>query len=114
MTFCCWILSCLVLTSSYSGCLHSLMAIPSKVKPIDTINELAIAQREGKIQVIAVENSVFYIELKVNKSYITKYFLKLYCVNFLINHCKLKTISNKTVVQLSYKSRHLFYVFFYE
>jgi hypothetical protein len=46
--FCSWLLACLVLTSSYSGCLHSLMAFPSNVKTIDTITELSIAQKKGE------------------------------------------------------------------
>jgi len=62
---CCWLLACLVLTSSYGGCLYSLMAVPSHVKTIDTINELAIAQRAGKIQVTATASSSYYHSLKV-------------------------------------------------
>ncbi len=62
-----WILACLVLRSSYSGCLHSLMAFPSRMKTINTIEELAIAQRNGEIQTIT-GYSLFYDLLKVTKS----------------------------------------------
>ncbi len=60
-----WLLACLVLTSSYSGCLHSLMAFPLHIKTINTINELAIAQRNGEIQAIATGSSAYFHALKV-------------------------------------------------
>jgi len=63
--FSCWLLSCLVLTYSYSGCLHSLMAFPSKFNTIDTIEELSIAQRNGQIQVTDTEAGIYYQSLKV-------------------------------------------------
>jgi hypothetical protein len=37
-----WLLACLVLTFSYSGCLHSLMAFPLRMKTLNTIEESAI------------------------------------------------------------------------
>ena len=46
-----WILTCLVLTKSYSQCLYSLMAVPLKTKTIDTIQELADALKQNKISV---------------------------------------------------------------
>ncbi|CAG2114560.1 unnamed protein product [Medioppia subpectinata] len=61
---CFWLLACLVLTASYSGCLYSLMAIPSRAKPINTINELADAQRRGEIQVTAIGGSSYFDSLK--------------------------------------------------
>jgi len=64
---CSWLLECIVLTSSYSGCLFSLMAISSSLKTIDTIHELAIEQRNGRIQVTATEKSVYFQSLKVSK-----------------------------------------------
>jgi hypothetical protein len=64
---CFWLLSCLVLTSSYSGCLHSLMAFPSKMKTIDTITDLAIAQTNGEIQVTVIKSSSYLQSLKVWK-----------------------------------------------
>jgi hypothetical protein len=60
-----WLLACLVLISSYSGCLHSLMAFPSRIKTINTIEELAIAQRNGEIQTISTESSLNFHLLKV-------------------------------------------------
>ncbi len=60
-----WLLGCLVLTFSYSGCLHSLMAFPSRMKTINTIEELAIAQRKGEIQTISKETSLALHLLKV-------------------------------------------------
>jgi hypothetical protein len=60
-----WLLACFVLTSSYSGCLHSLMAFPSKIKTINTIEELANAQRNREIQVIVTENFMYFHLLKV-------------------------------------------------
>jgi len=41
------------------------MTIPPKIKTIDTLKNLAIAQRKGKIEVIANENSAYYQSLKV-------------------------------------------------
>ncbi|XP_054163758.1 ionotropic receptor 25a-like, partial [Oppia nitens] len=46
-----WILSSFVLTSSYSQCLYSLMAIPLKEQTIETIEELAVALKSRKIRV---------------------------------------------------------------
>ncbi len=60
-----WFLACLVLTSSYSGCLHSLMAFPSKIKTINTIEELANAQRNREIQVTATESILYFTLFKV-------------------------------------------------
>ncbi len=60
-----WLLACLVLTSGYGGCLHSLMAFPSRVKTINTIEELLIAQRVGQIHVISLESGSYYVALKV-------------------------------------------------
>jgi hypothetical protein len=51
-----WMIAVLVLTSSYAGCFYSLMAFPSQVKTIDTITELAIAQKNGEIQVITTDS----------------------------------------------------------
>jgi hypothetical protein len=62
---CCWLLSCIVLTSSYSGSLYSLMAFPSYSKTIDTLVKLSIDQKNNEIQVIAVENTIYYEYLKV-------------------------------------------------
>jgi hypothetical protein len=59
-----WLLACLVLRSSYSGCLHSLMAFPSRMKMINTIEELAIAQNNGEIQTITGDSMSFQL-LKV-------------------------------------------------
>jgi hypothetical protein len=64
---CCWLLTCLVLTASYSGCLYSLMAVPSKIKTIDTLKELANAQRNGLIQVTCIGDSSYYESLMVFK-----------------------------------------------
>jgi len=58
-------LACVVLTTSYGGCLYSLMAVPSRVKTIDTVTELAIAQTNGQIQVIANEKTSDYYLFKV-------------------------------------------------
>jgi len=66
LLLCSWLLACVVLTTSYGGCLYSLMAIPSRKKPIDTVMELAIAQTNGKIQVIAVGKAAYYNLLKVS------------------------------------------------
>ncbi len=71
--FCSWLLACLVLTSSYSGCLHSLMAFPSNVKTIDTITELSIAQKNGEIELMATKDSSDYYSLKVNILFILNY-----------------------------------------
>jgi apolipoprotein N-acyltransferase len=59
-----WLMACLVLRTSYSGCLHSLMAFPSRIKTIDTIEELAIAQKYGEIQTIT-GFALFFQSLKV-------------------------------------------------
>ncbi len=60
-----WLLACLVLTFSYSGCLHSLMAFPSRMKTINTIEELAIAQKNGEINTISTGTSSYFHLLKV-------------------------------------------------
>jgi hypothetical protein len=62
-----WLLAFLVLRSSYSGCLHSLMAFPSRMKTIDTITELANAQKNGEIQT-STEYPLVYQLLKVKRS----------------------------------------------
>jgi len=72
LLFCIWLLACLVLTTGYSGCLYSLMAVPSRVKTIDTFIELAMAQKNGQIQVTAVEKSVHFPSLKVSSFFIYK------------------------------------------
>ena len=64
-----WLLACLVLTSSYSGCLYSLMAIPTKANPINDLNQLAAEQRKGQIQVTAIANSSYFECLKVFEFY---------------------------------------------
>jgi len=69
LVLCCWLLACIVLTSSYSGCLYSLMTYPPRIKTIDTLINLAIAQRNGEIQVIANENSSYGQWLKVQFFY---------------------------------------------
>jgi ABC-type amino acid transport substrate-binding protein len=63
---CVWLLAYLILRSSYSGCLYSLMTIPLHVKTIDTITELSIEQKSGRIQVIASRGSIHFQELKVS------------------------------------------------
>jgi len=70
--FSCWLLACLILTSSYSGCFHSLMAFPSRMNTIDTIKELSIAQSNGLIQVTATKASAYFQSLKVFVMFITK------------------------------------------
>jgi hypothetical protein len=60
-----WLMACLVLTSSYGGCLYLLMAFPSHLKIIDSISKLVIAQRNGEIQVITANNSYFHRSLQV-------------------------------------------------
>ncbi len=61
-----WLLACLVLTSSYSGCLYSLMTVPPKLKTIDSVTELATEQTNGKIQVTATANSTYFESMKVS------------------------------------------------
>ena len=61
-----WLLACLVLTASYSGCLYSVMAVPTKAQAINDLTELAAEQRRGRIQVTAIETSSYYESLKVN------------------------------------------------
>ncbi len=67
LMMCCWLLVCLVLTSSYAGNLYSLMTFPPKLKTIDTITQLANAQSNGQIQVVATKSSAYFHSLKVNK-----------------------------------------------
>ncbi|CAG2102902.1 unnamed protein product, partial [Medioppia subpectinata] len=55
-----WLLATLVLTSSYSGCLYSLMAFPTRTKTINTVEELATAQSQHTIQVMATKNGAYY------------------------------------------------------
>jgi hypothetical protein len=63
---CVWLLAYLILRSSYSGCLYSLMTIPLHVKTIDTITELSIEQKSGRIQAISSRGSIHFQELKVS------------------------------------------------
>ncbi len=72
----CWLLTCLVLTASYSGCLYSLMAVPSKIKTIDTLKELANAQRNGLIQVTCIGGSSYFESLMVFKFLFVLWFEK--------------------------------------
>ncbi len=64
-----WMIAVLVLTSSYAGCLYSLMAFPSQVKTIDTITELALAQKNGQIQVITTDSYRSFQVLFQKKNY---------------------------------------------
>lgn len=77
--FCSWILTCLVLTSSYSGCLHSLMAFPSHLKTIDTITQLSIAQKKDEIELMVSKDSSDYYSLKVNILFISHFELYNEC-----------------------------------
>jgi len=60
-----WLFAFLILRSSYSGCLYSIMTVSSHIKTIDTLTELAIAQRNGQIQVIVVKQTSFFQLFKV-------------------------------------------------
>jgi len=66
LLFCSWLLACLVLTTSYGLCLYSLMAVPVRVKTIDTVTELAIAQTNCQVQVIAANTSIYFQSMKVS------------------------------------------------
>ncbi len=59
------LLTSFVLTSGYSGCLHSLMAFPLRVKTINTLTELSKAQKSGEIQVLGLETGFNYLAIKV-------------------------------------------------
>ena len=48
------LMASLVLTTSYSGCLYSLMTIPIVSKPIENINDLALSLSQGEVKVISV------------------------------------------------------------
>lgn len=78
-----WLLACLVLTASYSGCLYSLMAVPTKAQPINELTELAAEQKKGRIQVVAIGSSSYFECLKVQLSDILK--IKLQTVSCIIS-----------------------------
>lgn len=60
-----WSFACLVIGTSYAGCLYSLMTIPSRNPTIDTIEDLAKTQSKGKIQVVGIAGSSYSQALKV-------------------------------------------------
>ncbi|CAG2164651.1 unnamed protein product [Oppiella nova] len=68
----CWLLACLVLTSSYSGCLFSLMAFPTRYKTINTVEELADAQTHNRIQVMATDSGAYYVMIKKSNTGVGK------------------------------------------
>ncbi|CAG2110819.1 unnamed protein product, partial [Medioppia subpectinata] len=68
-----WLWACLVLTSSYSGCLYSLMSFPTRVKTINTVEELAEAQREHRVRVIATTSDAYYDMIRNSKTGLGQY-----------------------------------------
>ena len=60
-----WMLSCLVISSAYSGLLSSIMTIPNMTPIIKSFNDLAKAQKEGKISVFGHIHSLNYKMIRV-------------------------------------------------
>ncbi len=60
-------LFCLVMSTAYAALLSSSMAVPFLTPTIKTFNELAKAQSEGRIKIMAHKNSIYYQMLKVSK-----------------------------------------------
>ena len=61
-----WILSCLVLTKSYSQCLYALMAVPLQSETINSIEELAAAATSQRIKVKTDKSSTGFDLIKVS------------------------------------------------
>lgn len=60
-----WLLVGLVFIYSYGSRLYSVMAFPEEIQPINTVKQLAYAQKMGNIQAVATKKSLFYDLLKV-------------------------------------------------
>ena len=61
-----WLLICIVLTTSYGGCIHSLRTVPHEYR-VETIDELGNALSNGFIQVLMKPTSSYYNLFSVNK-----------------------------------------------
>ncbi|XP_064102705.1 glutamate receptor ionotropic, delta-2-like [Macrobrachium nipponense] len=57
--FVCWYLVCLVVSALYSGTLTAFLAVPSYEKPIDSLNDIPRAVKEGGFIIGAVKETIF-------------------------------------------------------
>jgi hypothetical protein len=55
------------MSTAYAALLSSSMAVPFLTPTIKTFNELAKAQSEGRIKIMAHETSLYYQMIKVSK-----------------------------------------------
>ncbi len=60
-----WMIFCLVMSTAYAALLSSSMSIPFLTPTIKTLSELAKANSEGRIKIIAHANSIYYQMIKV-------------------------------------------------
>jgi len=58
-------LFCIVISTAYAALLSSMMTIPLFDPTIKSFYELASAQKEGRIQVLANMHSIYYQLIKV-------------------------------------------------
>lgn len=64
-----WLFMCFILFTFYGGTVYKSITFPNELDTIDTIDQLALAQKTGSIDVVAIESSATYQQLKVNQFY---------------------------------------------
>ena len=57
-----WLIMSVILTSSYAGCVYSLISVPKKLK-IETLNSLIDGQNSGLVRAIIYSQAAIYYNL---------------------------------------------------
>ena len=60
----CWLLICIVLNSSYGGCIYSLITVPHEYKK-ESVYEISKAMKQGQKRGLAINGSTRYNLFKV-------------------------------------------------
>ena len=63
-----WLLAGIVLTTSYAGVIYSILASIVEENRIETLQELNLAQKTGKITVIGLNNGIYFNMIKVRSN----------------------------------------------
>lgn len=62
-----WIMSVVVLASSYSGCFYSILTIPVYEKAIDTVNDILDCAQDGFHRIVAPQHSSYLADFLASK-----------------------------------------------